>query len=98
MLRSCPRKRASSSWHWVPAFAGTSGSLLRPDPLQQLHRRVSVRHHAVASLLAPDLVAQIEIDAAFKIVHRMAERLEPLLQCDALIARELRIAGRPCGA
>ena len=26
-LRSCPRKRASSSWpkHWVPAFAGTSG-------------------------------------------------------------------------
>ena len=24
-LRSCPRKRASSSKTWVPAFAGTSG-------------------------------------------------------------------------
>src|SRR6476659_9057635 len=26
-LRSCPRTRASSSWLWVPASAGTSGAL-----------------------------------------------------------------------
>src|SRR5438477_6946651 len=25
LFRSCPRKRASSSWPWVPARAGTSG-------------------------------------------------------------------------
>src|ERR1044071_2810444 len=27
-LRSFPRKRESSSWFWVPAFAGTSGRLM----------------------------------------------------------------------
>ena len=48
-------------------------------------------------LLNPDLVAQIEVDAAFDVVHRMAELFHALLQSNALGAGELRIIGWPGG-
>ena len=54
-----------------------------------------VRHHVVLGLLQSDPVAQIEIDAAFEIVHRMPQLLHALLQRDAFGARELPVVGGP---
>src|SRR3954462_9654556 len=54
-----------------------------------------VRHHAVLYLFKPNLVAQIEVDAAFEIVHRVAKLPHALLQRGTLVARELRVTRRP---
>ena len=87
----------------VPRKAYSSERLsLRPSRRSRSNsdsgRRMTVRHHAVLCLLEPDLVAQVEIDAALEIVHRMAELLQPLLQRDPFVARELAVVRGPRGA
>ena len=105
-----PRKVLQGSGAKRPAKDGTTpcpsgrsrsrsgDGTIRPNLLQQFRRRMPIRRHPVLRLLDPDRVAQIEIDAAFEVVHRVAEFFQLLLQRDALAARKLGIVGGPRGA
>src|SRR5689334_4606488 len=57
-----------------------------------------VRHYPVLRLLDPDRVAQVEIDAALEIAHRVAELAQAPLQRHAPLARKLAVVRGPRGA
>src|SRR5215510_3347679 len=62
---------------------------LYAQPVEQQGRGVAVRQHAEFLLFGANIVAQIEIDVTFELIHFVPECREFFLQGDACIARQL---------
>src|SRR4051794_37989202 len=93
------RSATSSTWRGsrprTPPATSTGGGRFYAHLLHQRRVRMAVGDEAVLLLLGADEIPHLEIDMSGKPGLVVAERSEPFLQRDPVVARKLRRLHRP---